>query len=549
MLSRRNVPSLLFSAVVASVVIVPWASDGLPGARDEHPLATTPMIVERPLTGIGGGETIREVHQQTPFSMVAFTADDMTGTSARVRAKQPDGSWGPWYEAEALDGVGEDSGTQCILPGRCAPARRTGTDPVFVGRTTAVQIAVKRPEGATPTMPASEGKKPDLGYVPANVEEPFAQNLNAVLISPPQAPVDVQSEPPTAVTAPGQPPNIIGRAQWGADESIKCGNTVYDNGVRAGVVHHTAGSNDYAPEDSAGIVRSIYEYHTRTLGWCDIAYNALVDKYGQVFEGRAGGMTRPVEGAATGGFNQNTWGVAMIGDFETVPPTPIQLRTTGRLLGWRLGLDHVDPLGTVALASAGGEFTFVNKGAMVTLPTIFTHRDVGNTECPGNAAYAAMPLLRETAARFNAPPGPQDLAESLRGGAIFLKWASIGGDASPLGAPASPEASGEGSARYANFTKGAMYWSPESGAEPVTGAIYDAWASLGFERGALGLPTSAEIQEPQWIVQNFQHGTLNFDRLKGTVTRVIDGVPLELPNPANPGLPVQLERFTPIDAG
>jgi uncharacterized protein with LGFP repeats len=535
-LSRRNVPSLLFSAVAASVVILPWAVDGMPGARDEQPLATMPMIVERPLTGIGGGETVREVHQETPFSMVALTADDMSGMSARVRAKQPDGSWGPWYGAEALDGVGEDSGGS------------PGTDPVFVGRTTAVQISVTRPEGAAPTVPAPEGKKPDLGYVPANVEQSFAQNLNAVLISPPQSPVDV-APLAAAVDTPGQPPNIVGRAQWGADESMKCGNTVYDNGVRAGVVHHTAGSNDYAPEDSAGIVRSIYEYHTRTLGWCDIAYNALVDKYGQVFEGRAGGMTRPVEGAATGGFNPNTWGVAMIGDFETVPPTPIQLRTTGRLLGWRLGLDHVDPLGTVALASSGGDFTFVPKGTAVTLPTIFTHRDVGNTECPGNAAYAAMPLLRETAARFNAPPGPQDLAESLRGGAIFLKWASTGADTSPLGAPTSPEASGEGSARYANFTKGAMYWSPESGAEPVTGAIYDAWASLGFERGALGLPTSAEIQEPQWIVQNFQHGTLNFDRLKGTVTRVIDGVPQELPNPANPGMPVQLERFTPIDAG
>ena len=550
MLSRRNVPSLLFSAVAATVVIVPWAVDGLPGNHDEQPLASTPLIVERPLTGVGGGETIRELHQETPFSMVALTAEDMTGTSARVRAKKPDGSWGPWYEAEALDGVGDGSATPCNPPGRCAPSHRTGTDPVFVGRTTAVQIAVKRPADVAPTAPApAGGAKPDLGYVPANVEQPFAQNLNAVLISPPQAPVDVQWEPPAAVTAPGQPPNIIGRGQWGADESMKCGNTVYDNGVRAGVVHHTAGSNDYTPGDSAGIVRSIYEYHTRTLGWCDIAYNALVDKYGQVFEGRAGGMTRPVEGAATGGFNQNTWGVAMIGDFETVPPTPIQLRTTGRLLGWRLGLDRVDPLGTVALASAGGSFTFFGRGAVATLPAIFTHRDVGNTECPGDAAYAAMPLLRETAARFNAPPGPQDLAESLRGGAIFLKWASIGGDASPLGGPTSPEASGEGSARYANFATGAMYWSPESGAEPVTGAIYDAWASLGFERGALGLPTSAEIQEPQWIVQNFQHGTLNFDREKGTVTRVIDGVPLELPKPANPGMPVQLERFTPIDVG
>ena len=69
--------------------------------------------------------------------------------------------------------------------------------------------------------------------------------------------------------------------------------------------------------------------------------------------------------------------------------------------------------------------------------------------------------------------------------------------------------------------------------------------ALGYERGALGLPTSGEIQEPQWIVQNFQHGTLNFDREKGTVTRVIDGDPggtadrrpTERP-------PVQLERFT-----
>ena len=90
-----------------------------------------------------------------------------------------------------------------------------------------------------------------------------------------------------------------------------------------------------------------------------------------------------------------------------------------------------------------------------------------------------------------------------------------------------------------------MYWSPDSGAEPVTGAIYDAWAALGYERGALGLPTSGEIQEPQWIVQNFQHGTLNFDREKGTVTRVIDGSPWSCRRRRSNGPPVQLERFSP----
>ena len=69
---------------------------------------------------------------------------------------------------------------------------------------------------------------------------------------------------------------------------------------------------------------------------------------------------------------------------------------------------------------------------------------------------------------------------------------------------------------------------------------------MGFERSALGLPTSGEIQEPQWIVQNFQHGTLNFDREKGTVTRVIDGIALELPPSTLNPAPVQLERFTRI---
>ena len=75
--------------------------------------------------------------------MVALTAEDLTGTSARVHAKKDDGSWGPWYEAEQLDGVGAD------LPGP------RGTDPVFVGRTNTVQIAVTRPADAPATGPAT----------------------------------------------------------------------------------------------------------------------------------------------------------------------------------------------------------------------------------------------------------------------------------------------------------------------------------------------------------------------------------------------------------
>ena len=145
--------------------------------------------------------------------------------------------------------------------------------------------------------------------------------------------------------APGQPVNIISRAGWGADESMRRGGPLYDNGIRAGIVHHSATGNDYAPTDSAAIVRSIYDYHTLTQGWGDIGYNALVDKYGQVFEGRFGGITKPVEGIHTGGFNTNAWAVCMIGDFSQAPPTPEQVRAVGQLLGWRLAMDTVEPQG------------------------------------------------------------------------------------------------------------------------------------------------------------------------------------------------------------
>ncbi len=90
-----------------------------------------------------------------------------------------------------------------------------------------------------------------------------------------------------------------------------------------------------------------------------------------------------------------------------------------------------------------------------------------------------------------------------------------------------------------------MYWSPASGAQPVFGVIYSAWGTLGYEHSALGLPTSAEIQEPEWLVQNFQHGTLNFNRGSHEVFSVIDGVTELMPPPSAGGPPVQLERFSP----
>lgn len=541
---------MLLTAIAATVLIVSWVADATRD-RGVHapPPARDTQLAEQPLVGLGGGITIRELTQDTPFSLVALTGD-LAGTSTRVRAKRPDGSWGPWYQTEyetaAPDAVSPAGSGG--LAGSARPAEATegprSTDPVFVGTTTTVQIAITRPIDAPvtqppPAPPSVPPEKDGLGYKPASREQPFGQNISAILISPPQTPAKPHWTPPSGVMMPGQPPSIMNRAEWGADESLRCGSPQYDNGIRAAVVHHTAGSNDYSPLESAEIVKAIYTYHSKTLRWCDIAYNALVDKYGQVFEGSAGGLTKAVEGFHTGGFNRETWGVAMIGNFDDTPPTPIQLRTVGRLLGWRLGMDGVDPKGMVALESAGSHYTTFPTGSIANLPTIFTHRDVGNTDCPGNAAYALMDEIRDIASHFNDPP--EELIKALQGGAIYEQWQAIGGMNSVLGAPTSPEASAEGDARYVTFTKGAMYWSPEIGAEPLTGAIYDAWASLSYERGPLGLPTSAEIQEPLQITQNFQHGTLNFERLTGDVTDVVDGIstPLSTQTPSGPTVPAE----------
>ncbi len=91
---------MLLTAIAATVVIVSWVGDATRdrGAPDP-PRPHDTQLAEQPLIGLGGGVTVREVTQDTPFSLVALTGD-LAGTSTRVRAKRPDGSWGPWYQTE-----------------------------------------------------------------------------------------------------------------------------------------------------------------------------------------------------------------------------------------------------------------------------------------------------------------------------------------------------------------------------------------------------------------------------------------------------------------
>jgi hypothetical protein len=189
-------------------------------------------------------------------------------------------------------------------------------------------------------------------------------------------------------------PPIVRRAGWGADESLRrCGPTYADR-LRMAHVHHTASGNDYSRSQADDVVRAIYAYHTRSRGWCDIAYNFLVDRFGRIYEGRFGGMSRPLVGGHAMGFNTGSTGVALIGDHTTRDPSAAALRGLRRVLAWRLDVAHLRPTGTAVMVSGGGSNTRYPAGREVRLPVISGHRETGFTTCPGDRLWNRLPSIR-----------------------------------------------------------------------------------------------------------------------------------------------------------
>ncbi len=202
------------------------------------------------------------------------------------------------------------------------------------------------------------------------------------------------------VSMAGSPP-VIARAAWGANEAIRRAAPRFARTIQFAVVHHTAGSNSYTASQSAAIVRGIEVYHVKGNGWDDIGYNFLVDKYGQVFEGRYGGVDKNVIGAHAEGFNNGSVGVALMGTYQTAAPTAPEKTALVNLLAWRLDVAHVDPLSTLTFDS-GGDPRFP-AGTPVFLRAVSGHRDTGFTTCPGAVLYAQLGTLARQAATSGLP--------------------------------------------------------------------------------------------------------------------------------------------------
>lgn len=190
---------------------------------------------------------------------------------------------------------------------------------------------------------------------------------------------------------------MVTRAQWGADEALMTW-TPEPTETKAVIVHHTAGGNDHSCAESADVVRAIYRYHAVELGWGDIGYHALVDKCGTVFEGRAGGLHGNVIGGHARGFNRHTFGVSMMGNHERVAPSRETVEAVAEISAWKLSTVGVPAAGTTELVAEPAGSSLHPAGTTVTLPTIFGHRDVSKTACPGRFGYEELGTVRDRAA-------------------------------------------------------------------------------------------------------------------------------------------------------
>jgi N-acetylmuramoyl-L-alanine amidase len=281
----------------------------------------------------------------------------------QVRARRRGGSWSRWTHLHEAGDHGPDAGRGAA-----------GTDPAWTGAADQFQLRIK-------------------GH---------ARGLHARFVRSGPAARAARDRMPLAHASRRQIPGVpvmFTRSQWGGDAVVPRAAPTYGQ-VQLAFVHHTVNTNDYGPEDSAAIVLGIAKYHRDHNGWNDLGYNFLVDQYGQIFEGRAGGIELPIVGAQAQGFNSVSTGVACIGTYTSVAQTEAGMEALARIIGWKLSLHGIPVAGAVTVTSAGGETNKFRSGTPVTFQRISGHRDGNATSCPGNVLYTQLADLRTRAARY-----------------------------------------------------------------------------------------------------------------------------------------------------
>lgn len=392
---RADVRALALDGIPAGALVsTPAPTTPIPIAGDDHAHERVPVAGPRAETPDLRAAAAIPATETEAFGLVGITAAAPFEPATRIvlRVKQ-DGQWLPWVEVPVSDHL-PDPDTE---EGQRA---RYATEPIVTDGATGVQVRVDTPSGR----------------VPAGTE--------LTMIDNPERPEDATLEAATsASTAPAsvRRPTIITRAQWGADESLRRGTTTYSDTLKVAFVHHVVSTNDYTPGQAAQQMRNVYSWFTEGIKVNDFGYNFMVDRFGRLYEGRAGGMDRNVVGAHTSGFNSETFAVSFLGNADSLDPDqPAKeaiLDSISDLIAWKFELNDVNPLGSAVLTSAGpgpgqGTTSLYWPGEKLSAKTISGHGDVGATACPG---VFLRPTLQHIRLAVSARQGRNFFPPSIRG--------------------------------------------------------------------------------------------------------------------------------------
>jgi uncharacterized protein with LGFP repeats len=205
-----------------------------------------------------------------------------------------------------------------------------------------------------------------------------------------------------------------------------------------------------------------------------------------------------------------------------------QLGGAGGFLGAPTGPESVPPdgIGRYRHYQGGSIYWSPQTGAREVHGAIRAHWASKGWE----RSFLRYPMTDETmtpdrVGRFNHFQGgsiywtPQTGAREVHGD-IRAKWASMGWERSFLGYPLTDETTTpDGVGRFNHFQGGSIYWTPQTGAHEVHGAIRQRWAELGWERGFLGYPTSDELltEDGTGRYSEFQHGSIYWSPATGAL--------------------------------
>ena len=425
-----------------------------PSDPDAAPATSHSLAVPEPVKTSAGMVAELAPTKTAKFALLGVTwdrTDDEQDVAVEVRVRRDDG-WSSW---EALE-VAEDGGD----------ASRGGTEPWWVEDADEVGARVITATGSPPTGVKVITVDPGAGDTPGATTTPAFYSLDGT-----STVVAAADGKPTFI----QKPKIITRASWKAKKPIGCdedGFSAYGETTLGVNMHHSAGSNSYSKSQSASIVRGVQKFHQSGRGWCDIAYNFLVDKYGQIFEGRAGGVDRPVRGSHSGNntVNEQTMGVALMGNLDKAKPSTAMKNSTVKLVGWRLATYYKPAKGTIKI---GGK----------SLNRISGHRNVVSTACPGKYGYSwigAKGGLRDRVGSY---------VSSYKTAIRSAAW-RLDKNTNTVTGPVTAGEYGNSGWHRTVFGKMIFYWivgTPD--AYYVSGAARSVHYQLGMQSGALGFPT------------------------------------------------------------